>query len=226
MKLVHFAGCCLVSFGVASAAHAQSVTMFAPGAQPAAAPPARGAGTWSLGLRVPMYFIGTPRGTGWGAFGLGVDLGKRLTDRWYLGASVDDEMEVNMGGDPAFNNLSRERLGVETRYRFHDGTALVCDDDDDNCGSVPRHDWLGMRAGVERMNGETLGAFGEATLGMDAGGGSTALGMYFTLGLSIEPASFFTDPPDETACDPIVPAPLTGTAWMPYVGFGWRFGIG
>ena len=173
------------------------------------------AGSWQLGLRYTWDVQSVPDGAVMGVGGIGLAGGVRVTDRIYLGAVAESESISRMtgGGAPSYDTL---RAGGELRYYLHDGAA-----------SVARHDWIGLRYGVETYDwGATIGRFADVTLGTDVDLGAVGLGLYLTAGLSRQPSSAFAQP----VAGPVTVTFTTGTGpydadtdvmtTSPYVGFG------
>jgi hypothetical protein len=167
----------------------------------ATAPDAPASG-WTWGLRVPWNVQFTPHNISMGAIGLTLDVGKRFAgSSWYLGGSAEWEAEVDMtppdsvDGPAGWNRL---RLGGEARYYLGDGTASVSVNDGPEI-PVPRHDWIGLRAGTESIDEFAhRGEFADLTYGWDADVG-IGIGMTLTAGVSVEPSSVF---PGNAANDP------------------------
>ncbi|HEY1554286.1 MAG TPA: hypothetical protein VGF94_05595 [Kofleriaceae bacterium] len=125
---------------------------------------------------------------GW--IGLGFDLGDRVSQHWYVGASSDVEMySIDPISDAEPDDTARLRLGGEVRYYFDDGVGAASVD----CGPefpVARRKWLGARLGAETLDGgSTIGEFADVTLGTTFQLGGTGIGLYGSLGVSSEPAS-------------------------------------
>jgi hypothetical protein len=125
--------------------------------------------------------------------GLGLDVGDRLSQHWYVGGSGDVSLfEISpLGTETEPAQSARIRLGGEVRYYFDDGvgTARI------NCGPafpVPRRTWLGARIGGESLDGgSTIGTFGDVSLGTTFQLGHIGFGVYGSFGVSSEPASVF-----------------------------------
>ncbi|HEX4418454.1 MAG TPA: hypothetical protein VH165_11170 [Kofleriaceae bacterium] len=199
------------------------------------------AGAWSFEMTIPIdatFASSTVIGVG----GLGLGLGKRLTDAWYLGGTAELEGLVATGdldGAP----LLRLRGGAEARYIFHQGTGTASVNDGP-AFEVPRYDWIGARAGLESLDGGTTrGGYADLSLGTDMWIGSTQLGIYLSAGIAIEPLHAYGTP--STTGDPTfrtgptgggnaidggaTAAPATDDSSLTtatYLTFGWRIAFG
>lgn len=191
-------------------------------------------GAWTWGLRVPWNVQFTPHNISMGAIGATLDVGKHLArSRWYLGGSAEVELEVDMmppdstalDGPAAWARL---RLGGEARYYLGDGTASVSVNDGPEI-PVPRHDWIGLRAGAESIDELAhVGQFADLTYGWDADLGGTAVGMTLTGGVSRDPSAAFpgnaqndpaaTDWQGNPTAEAMQPTPAMYVA--PYIAMG------
>jgi hypothetical protein len=193
MRITTLATVLVTSLGLVTAAHADpapSVTSTSTVAGPSA-------GSWSLGVRIPWDGTAYPNHAAIGMGGIGVDVGKVMANGLYLGATGDYEELMDIGGMTGDSDASpmhsRLRGGVEGRYYFHDGSAEASINDGPYF-TVPRHDWIGARGGVESMDGRTLGGYADLEIGFDAMINSFGFGMYITGGVSVEPKGLFTSP--------------------------------
>jgi hypothetical protein len=184
------------------------------------------AGSLQLGIRYTWDVQSLPDGVVMGVGGIGLTGGFRVTDRIYLGAVGESESITRTTGDGAPDYVTL-RVGGEARYYLHDGVASSTPDEA-SWGPVSRHDWIGVRYGMETYDwGATFGSFADATLGTDIELGTVGLGFYLTAGLSRQLSSAFDQP---------LPGPVTVTfatglgpydtqadatmTTSPYVGFG------
>jgi hypothetical protein len=166
-----------------------------------------------------------------GVGGLGVGVGKRVSDNWYLGGTFDFEEEVNMTGENGPDGFFRMRAGGEARYVFNHGTGEASV----NCGpafAVPRTDWIAFRTGAETLDeGTSYGTYGDVSIGTDFWLGSTQLSMYLQGGASIEPTATYQGGASTTSDDtsrstqPQTPA-SSGNTTAGYFGMGFRFAFG
>jgi len=144
-------------------------------------------------LRMPFEVGGGGGALQVGWAGLGLDIGDRVSQHWYFGASSDAELysiePASWSTDAEGKDTARVRLGGEVRYYFDDGVGEARVD----CGPafpVPRRTWIGARLGAESLDGgSTIGEFGDVTLGTTFQLGGTGIGMYGSFGISSEPAS-------------------------------------
>ncbi|HTR52932.1 MAG TPA: hypothetical protein VMJ10_19595 [Kofleriaceae bacterium] len=144
-------------------------------------------------LRMPFELGGGGGALQVGWAGLGLDIGDRLSQHWYVGASSDVELysiePMSWTADIEGKDTARVRVGGEVRYYFDDGVGAASID----CGPafpVPRRTWFGARLGAESLDGgSTIGEFGDITLGTTFQLGGTGIGMYGSFGISSEPAS-------------------------------------
>lgn len=196
-----------------------------PSARTADADPHPQAGAWSLDLRLPIGVTLSDTGTVIGVTGFEMGVGRRITDRLYLGATGEWGLGINI------HTGARDvlRVGGEARYVFHRGAAAASTDDQ-SWHTVPRYDWIGARAGAETIDG-SHGAFGELALGADAWLTPTfQFGMYVAAGLSLEPlGAYGAASPDEVAAlwdsERTSTTLAPGSAYIrdPYFTLGWRF---
>jgi hypothetical protein len=100
--------------------------------------------------------------------GLRVGLGRRFSERWYLGASTRGS--VAMAVSRASGATLELQLGPEARFAYHVGA---------NTGG-----WLGLRVGIDRGNGPALpdGTFAELEWGPELRMDNVQLGMLVALG--------------------------------------------
>jgi hypothetical protein len=99
-----------------------------------------------------------------------------------------DSLAMSPSAPAGWNRL---RLGGEARYYLGDGTASLSVNDGPDI-PVPRHNWIGIRAGTESIDEFAhRGEFADLTFGWDADLGRTAFGMTLTAGVSVEPSSVF-----------------------------------
>jgi hypothetical protein len=211
----------------------------APGTMPivaatdAAAPAADGphAGSWSLELSLPFDVTFGNGPTLMGVGGLGIGLGKRVSDNWSLGGTFDFEEEVNMTGENGPDGFFRMRAGGEARYIFNRGTGEASV----NCGPafpVPRTDWIAFRTGAETLDeGTSFGTYGDVSIGTDFWLGSTQLSMYLQGGASIEPTATYsggssTPSDDSPRSTQPQTQPTSGNTTAGYFGMGFRFAFG
>ncbi|HUJ57741.1 MAG TPA: hypothetical protein VLX92_04600 [Kofleriaceae bacterium] len=200
---------------------------------PARAAPGQPRGLF-VGFRMPWDFAAGGGNLTVGMAGLGVDLGKRVGARGYLGISAEDELMMNIktdrtdyADDDPTKLINRIRLGLEVRDYFHEGQASVRV----NCGPetpVPRHDWVGARVGAETLDGlGTVGGFGDVSIGWDAQLGGAQLGMYLSAGVSVEPATAYgtTMPAPSLTALATTPPPTTGPSSGIVVEGDLAFGI-
>lgn len=144
-----------------------------------------------VGFRMPLdVTLGSHVGVGLAGFEL--DLGERVTDRWYLGATADYMLRLDVDADGTLVN--RLRGGVEARYYFHEGTATLGGGASDCCCNgdpgieVPRYDWVGARFGLQTIDEfASHQPYAELAIGTDANGGNFQLGGYLAAGLEVEP---------------------------------------
>ena len=172
----------------------ESIAAGDPAATYAPAPDAPHAGAWSFELSVPVDVTLAPNQTLIGVGGLGLGLGKRVTDDWYLGVTGDIEGLVATNFEASNAPSMRLRGGAEARYIFHQGSGTASINDGP-AFAVPRYDWVGARAGVESLDGGTTrGAYAELSLGTDMWLGTTQIGMYLSAGASVEPTAAYGTP--------------------------------
>ncbi len=189
------------------------------------------AGAWSLELSLPFDVTFGNGPTLMGVGGLGVGVGKRVSDNWYLGGTFDFEEEVNMTGENGPDGFFRMRAGGEARYIFNRGTGEASV----NCGpafAVPRTDWIAFRTGAETLDeGTSYGTYGDVSIGTDFWLGSTQFSMYLQGGASIEPTATYQggastagdDSPRQTQPQT---QPASGNTTAGYFGMGFRFAFG
>jgi hypothetical protein len=187
------------------------------------------AGSLSLELSLPfdVTFGGGP--TLMGVGGLGIGLGSRVSDNWYLGGTFDFEEEVNMTGENGPDGFFRMRAGAEARYVFDHGTGEASV----NCGPafpIPRTDWVAFRTGAETLDeGTSYGTYGDVSIGTDFWLGTTQLSMYLQGGASIEPTATYqagaTDDAFARQTQSQTQAP-SGNTTAGYFGMGFRFAFG
>jgi hypothetical protein len=191
------------------------------------------AGSLSLELTLPFDITFGNGPTLMGVGGLGIGLGTRVSDNWYLGGTFDFEEEVNMTGENGPDGFFRMRAGGEARYVFNHGTGEASV----NCGPdfpVPRTDWIAFRTGAETLDeGTSYGTYGDVSIGTDFWLGSTQLSMYLQAGASIEPTATYQGGTPTTTSDDAAPRqtqPQTqapsGNTTAGYVGMGFRFAFG
>jgi len=164
-------------------------------------PPASRAGTWTVGIRFPWDGESLPNGAAFGVGGVGVDIGMHVSDTWYLGGSADWEAVLSTAGDAESGpgEYNRFRAGGEARYYFHEGTAAA-NVNDAAWTPIPRHNYLGVRGGIETFDGGTTeGKFADVTLGTEMTTSVIGMGMYISAGLSLEPASLFDSTPSSSS---------------------------
>jgi hypothetical protein len=181
------------------------------------------AGSWTLGFRYPWDVQSIPDGVLIGLGGAGLDLGVRLTDHVYVGATGESEAIVRASGPPdAPSDYDRLRAGGEVRLYFGEDER------------EQQHDWLGARYGIETFDeGATRGRFADLTLGTEVVLGDVAVGLGLTVGASREPPAAFASSAQQAAAKALVlarsaastaaraaagapsPAPTS-----PYVAFG------
>ena len=144
----------IVSLGVATAAHAQSAPgEIAPTTTTSTPSDLPTPGGWSTDVRIgiPATFTDTGVVLGMANFQLGV--GKRVSDRWYLGSTAEWTLGMNLGDDAA-SVTSSLRAGAEARYIFHVGTASVSTNGDAGpFYDTPRYDWIGFRGAAQSVSG-------------------------------------------------------------------------
>ena len=188
------------------------------------------AGSLSFELSLPFDVTFGNGPTLMGVGGLGVGLGKRVSDNWYLGGTADLEQEVNMSGDGP-DGFLRIRAGGEARYVFNHGTGEASV----NCGPefpVPRTDWVAFRAGAETLDeGTSYGTYGDVSIGTDFWLGSTQFSMYLQGGASIEPTATYqggtsTTSDDSSRSTQPQTSPASGNTTAGYFGMGFRFAFG
>jgi hypothetical protein len=191
------------------------------------------AGSLSFELSLPFDVTFGNGPTLMGVGGLGVGLGKRVSDNWYLGGTADVEEEVNMsGGGNGPDGFLRLRAGGEARYVFNHGTGEASV----NCGPefpVPRTDWVAFRAGAETLDeGTSYGTYGDVSIGTDFWLGSTQFSMYLQGGASIEPTATYEGSTSTTTDDSFAhqtqpqTTPASGNTTAGYFGMGFRFAFG
>ena len=211
-------------------------------AQPIALPGGPQAGNWSFGVSFPVDLTLAPDDTPFG-FGLGLGVGNRLSERLYLGATVDFERLLS-----ASTNLDvpdfRVRAGGEVRYII-DQDVNVAAVRHMGLFSIPTTKWIGGRAGVEGLSpGSAItstGSYAELTFGADYWSDSTQYGLFLSAGFTREPGSIYGTPaPDPFthfpvfghpgAAAPPASPPMTAnsasTVTAAYLAFGWRLGFG
>ena len=230
MKLLPTVSFVIASLGVATAAHAQAApgevapVSSAPTAAPSTLPVP---GSWSTDLRIgiPVTFSDTGVVMGLANFQLGI--GKRVSDRWYLGGTAEWMLGMNVSGGDVSSSL---RAGGEARYIFHEGEASVSVDDGP-AYTVPRYDWIGVRGGYQTVSGAP-GAFGELAVGFDAKvSDSFQFGMYLAAGLNAEPQGAYGAPAADPSSSPgiarvVDDSSSSSYATSPYVSLGWDLTFG
>jgi hypothetical protein len=209
-----------------------AATARADDAAPAAAKTGPVAGSWSVSIAPALDIMPGGDIGAMGAVGAELDVGKRLSDRLYLG--VTGEAAHVFGKGLAADVPSLEmRAGGELRYTFANLPAFVS-----TWGHYhpPRSFWLGLRAGAESIDANTLGAFGDVTLGTDIWvSGHTSIGSFIRAGLSFEPDGSFgestTPTIESSSTDPfsaptIQRVPSSPSGPVPYIGAGLRLTFG
>ena len=129
-----------------------------------------------------------------GVGGAEVGIGKRVSDRWYVGATGGvEELPVGMS-DYDHAPGTRLRAGGEARYIFGTGTGSASV----NCGPsfpVPMTGWLQARAGARHSTALARSARTAISRSAWTGGSGTCrVGMYLQAGMSIEPTSAYGTP--------------------------------
>ena len=233
MKFLPMASMVIVSLG-ASVAHAQAPG--APSESVAATSTLPTPGTWSTEIRMGLPATFTNNGVVMGVADFQLGIGKRLSDRWYVGATGEWILGLDVGGSAASAGdsdasllTSTLRVGGEGRYIFHQGQATLNVD----CGpsfTVPRYDWIGFRGGAQSVSGAD-GGFAELAIGMEMKvNASFQYGMYLAAGLSFEPSDAYGTPsmPDVSGIARTVSAPADNSSFVtsPYVTLGWDLTFG
>ena len=189
------------------------------------------AGAVIFGMRFPWDVESLPDGVGVGVGGIGLDLGVRVADRLYLGASADWEAVIDSSGsDYGPGEYNRIRAGGELRYYLHAPRSSGSSGDLDDGAGVATQTWVGLRAGVERYRGDLAsGRFADLTIGDDFWFGPVGMALYLSAGAGDDPASAFGSQDPSTSATPDVlsgsggPAPAqpaAPTTTSPYLTFG------
>jgi hypothetical protein len=231
MKLVSVVSMAIVSLGIATAAHAQSAPSETAPTTTTSTPndlPAPSAWSTDVRIGVPATFTDAGVVLGLANFQLGV--GKRISDRWYLGGTAEWTLGMNLG-DNSTEVTSSLRGGAEARYIFHTGTASVSTNGDEGpFYNTQRYDWIGFRGGAQSVSGAD-GAFGEVSLGFDAKvTDSFQFGIYVAAGVNLEPAYAYGTPSmsddNSLGVARVVNDSGSPSYVSPYVSLGWDLTFG